>query len=83
MDVNRNNKNAIDKVSIDLPYLPVAKVTRIKVEFWKRAFVFAIGVLQVCVGALIITYSVGYATPFGAYMVQCGIRDCMMQFFTP
>jgi hypothetical protein len=45
--------------------------------------VFAIGVLQVCVGALIITYSSGVTAPFGAYMIQCGLKDCMTQYFSP
>lgn len=66
-----------------MPYLPVVEIKKIKVPWWKRLIVFALGVLQVCIGSLIVMASSGAAASFGAFMIQSGIKDCMAALFTP
>jgi hypothetical protein len=58
-------------------------VKKIKVPWWKRALVFAIGVLQICLGALIVSASLGAAASFGSYMIYNGFQDCMTAIFRP
>jgi uncharacterized membrane protein len=70
-------------VATDIPLLPVAEIKKIKVPWWKRVLVFALGVLQICLGALIVSASAGAAAPFGAFMIQSGISDCMAAIFSP
>ena len=43
--------------------------------------VFALGVLQICIGAMIIASTSGAALGFGAFMVQSGIKDCINVLF--
>lgn len=44
---------------------------------------FALGVLQICIGALIISATSGAAAGFGAFMIQSGIWDCINAVFRP
>lgn len=65
----------------DIPLLPVFEVKK-EVSIWKRSFVFALGVLQICIGALIVSATTG-AINFGAFMIQSGIKDCIDSVFRP
>ena len=52
-------------------------------KWWKRLLVFALGVLQICIGALIVYSTGGAAAGFGAFMIQSGITDCINAVFRP
>lgn len=52
-------------------------------SWWKRILVFALGVLQICVGALIVVSTSGAAANFGSFMIQSGIKDCVNAIFKP
>lgn len=45
--------------------------------------VFAIGALQICLGALIVSASAGAAASFGSFMIYSGFQDCMAALFKP
>ena len=75
-------------MSTDIPYLPVAEIKEIpqqkkKKSWWKRLFVFAVGILQICVGAMIIATTAGAAHAFGAHMITQGLRDTLTAIFNP
>lgn len=59
----------------------MAEVKKVKVASWKRVMVFAIGVLQICLGALIVQYSAGSAASIGSYMMYTGLKDCFNAIF--
>lgn len=63
--------------------MPVGEIKKIEVPWWKRAIVFGIGVLQVCLGSLIVFASAGLAYGFGSSMIKEGISDCMKALFDP
>lgn len=44
---------------------------------------FAIGVLQICLGALVVSASLGAAASFGSHMIYSGFQDCMTAIFKP
>ncbi len=44
---------------------------------------FALGVLQICIGALIIANTGGAAAGFGNFMIKSGIKDCFNALFRP
>ena len=66
-----------------MPLIAVLDVKKIPNSNWNRVFVFALGVLQICIGALIIKYSGGAAASFGKFMIQSGVRDFFAAVFTP
>ena len=61
-----------------------AEIKKKKTPWWKRALVFCFGVLQICIGALILNAasSVGLAN-FGASMVTRGVQSCFDALFNP
>jgi len=70
----------------DLPTLPEAQIKKIpkeKTPWWKRALVFCLGVVQICVGSLIVAASGGAAAGFGAHMIYEGLNDCFNAVFRP
>ncbi len=67
----------------DIPTIPTIEVKKKKVPWWKRVLVFALGVLQICIGALIVASTAGAAAGFGAFMIQSGITDCINALFRP
>jgi hypothetical protein len=49
----------------------------------EKDFSFALGVLQICVGALIVASTGGAAASFGSFMIHTGIKDCVDALFRP
>ena len=49
----------------DIPTIPTIEVKKKKVPWWKRVLVFALGVLQICIGALIVASTAGAAAEAG------------------
>jgi len=45
--------------------------------------VFCLGVVQICVGSLIVAASGGAAASFGAVMIFEGLSDCYKALFNP
>ena len=74
---------AQDMASNGLGYVPKAEVKKIKTPWWKRALIFCLGVLQVCIGALIMGASGGAASSFGMHMIISGTKDCFNALFRP
>ncbi len=77
---------AIEDLFPDIPIIPTIEVKqkeKKKVPWWKRVIVFALGVLQICIGALIVASTAGAAAGFGAFMIQSGITDCINALFRP
>jgi hypothetical protein len=76
-------KEAFEEMAPDLPTIPTIEVKKKKVPWWKRVLVFALGVLQICIGALIVASTGGAAAGFGAFMIQSGVTDCINALFRP
>lgn len=74
---------AFNELVPDIPIIPTVEVKKKKVPLWKRILVFALGVLQICIGALIVASTGGAAAGFGAFMIQSGITDCINALFRP
>lgn len=79
-DKDGNLKNAIDELQVDLPHIPVLEKKNSKIQQQNRAIVFALGALQICIGALIVYATSGAAATFGGFMIQSGIKDCINAF---
>jgi hypothetical protein len=53
------------------------------VPWWKRALVFALGVIQIVVGALIVAYTGGACLGLGLTMIREGCMDVYNSIFRP
>lgn len=73
-------------MQVDLPVVPIVskkQKEKKKIPWWKRALVFALGVFQICVGALIVFATSGAAAGFGKFMIQTGVNDCFNALCKP
>ena len=63
--------------------LPKAVIKKKKTPWWKRALIFCFGVLQICIGALILSAGSANVAGFGASMITRGVKCCFDALFNP
>jgi hypothetical protein len=63
--------------------VPEPIIKKIKVPWWKRVLVFALGVIQIVVGALIVAQTAGACLGLGLTMIKQGCMDIYTSIFNP
>lgn len=69
IDDDSEEQAAIERLESQIPYQLVVKVVKKQPSIWKRVVVFALGVVQVFAGALLIYESNGLLTSVGLSLV--------------
>lgn len=63
--------------------MPVATIKKKKVKWWKRIMIFALGVVQICMGAIILATTAGALTGLGIQAMTQGAKFCFDAIFRP